>query len=635
MKRISLRGLMKKRFKLRVPRLKFKSFNLRRLNLRKFDLKKFNLRKLNFKNFTKLTKLNFPRLSLKWFNNWKTFYKINALVLVMVIFMLGLSYLGYYYYRQAKVAMNEVYNNSLMAVKLINEANANVRMIRSVSAELLLAPLDSAQKQNLLIQTSVLTGLINESLANYTPLAKEPFEIDKLAKIREDLENYNKEWQQVILLMNDNDKGGAYSRYSTNITPIIDNINTLLPQLVEFSTQKAKSTITRENLNFVNAEKMLFAFPLTSAVLASLLGALVARAIANPLQMMLAAVRELAAGNFKAEEIKVPSQDEAGQLAEAFNQMTGSLASLISKVSVSCQEVNSSAQQLHTITQQGSAASGHIAAAVTGVASGTEKQAASVSETVSAIEEINANIQMAAESSQRVTALTAQTTLTAEGGQESLTQALEQMQNISGSTQTVKNAVDRLADSSEEIAGIAHSITGIADQTNLLALNAAIEAARAGEQGRGFSVVADEVRKLAEKAKTATGEIRALVIINQENIAQVVKAMNQEEAQVNTGIAAVEKVGCGLKEILSMITDVSAQVATIGASIQQMAGGSQQVVAGVQEIGAVSQSTADQATAASAEIEEFAASFAEINLACQNLTNLAANLEAGIRHFKI
>ncbi|AET68738.1 methyl-accepting chemotaxis protein [Desulfosporosinus orientis DSM 765] len=575
------------------------------------------------------------RLNLKWFTNWKTFYKINALVLVMVIFMLGLSYMGYYYYRQAKVAMNEVYDNSLMAVKLINEANANVRMIRSVNIELLLAPLDSAQKQNLLIQTSVLMGLINESLDNYTPLAKEPFEISKLAQVREDLKNYDTEWQQVILLMNQNDHAGAYSRYSMNITPIIDDINTLFPQLVEFSTQKAKSTIVRENLNFENAEIMLFGFPITAAVLASVLGALVARAMSKPLQKMLVSVRELAAGNLKVEQISLQSKDEIGQLAEAFNQMILSLAALISRVSVSSQEVNSSAHQLHAITKQGSIASGHIAAAVTEVAAGTEKQAASVSETVSAIEQINANIQMVAESSQRVTALTAKTALTTEEGQGSLTQAMEQMNNINTSTQTVKNAINMLADSSEQIAGIARSISGITDQTNLLALNAAIEAARAGEHGRGFSVVADEVRKLAEKAKAATAEITALVVVNQENIAHAVMAMNQEEAHVSTGIDAVNKVGYGLNDILISISEVSAQVATIAASIQQMAGGSHQIVAGVQEIGAVSQGTAEQAANAYSEIEEFTASIDEIYLSCQSLTNLAANLQAGISHFRI
>ncbi|MCO1600261.1 methyl-accepting chemotaxis protein [Desulfosporosinus nitroreducens] len=572
---------------------------------------------------------------MKWFNNWKTFYKINALVLVMVVFMLGLSFMGYYYYRQAKVAMNDIYSNSLISVKLINEANANVRMIHSVNAELLLAPLDSSQKQNLLIQTTVLQGLINESLDNYTPHAIEPFEVAKLTKVREGLQKYSNEWQQVVLLIDSNDKDAAYAYFSVNVTQILEEINTLLPELVDFSAQKAQSTIARENLNFIRAEKVIFGFPLAAAVLAVTIGALVARAISKPLQIMLANVRELAAGNLTVTRINTESKDEAGQLAQAFNQMTISLSTLVRRVSKSSEQVTSSANQLLTITEQGSKASGQIALSVTEVACGTEKQAGAVSETVAALEQINANIQIVAEAGQRVTALTTKTAFATKDGQMALTQAVKQMDNVSEGTQVVKNAITLLADGSEQIANIAHLITSITEQTNLLALNAAIEAARAGEHGRGFSVVAEEVRKLAEKAKAATGQISDLVVVNRENISHATVAINAEEIYVNDGIEAVNKVGYDLNDILKMVDEVSEQIGGVASSIQQMAAGSQQIVSGVQDIGTVSQSTAGQAANVSSAIDEFTASIDEINLSCHSLTNLAQDLQNGVSKFRI
>lgn len=581
-------------------------------------------------------KLNWkPKWKWNWFNNWKTFYKINALVLLMVVFMLGLSIMGYYYYRQAKVAMNDVYTNSLISVKLINEANADVRMIRSVNVELLLAPIDASKRIKLNIDLVVLKGLINESLDTYTSLAKEPFEIAKLAQVRDALQKYNNEWQNVSSLMDSGDKEGAYAYFSNNNIKTLDEMNTLLPLLVEFSTQKAKSTIVRENLNFVRAEKFLFAFPLAAAVIAVTIGALVARAISKPLQIMLANVQELAAGNLKVTKIKTDSKDEAGQLAQAFNQMTVSLSTLVRRVSESSEEVTASANQLLTITEQGSRASGQITVAVAEVAGGTEKQAGAVSETVAAIEQINANIQIVAEASQRVTAFTTKATITTENGQRALTQAVEQMANINRGTQVVKGAITSLADSSEQIADIARLITGITEQTNLLALNAAIEAARAGEHGRGFSVVAEEVRKLAEKAKVATGQITALVAVNKDNIAHAIVAMDAEEVHVNDGIKVVNTVGYGLNDILNMVNEVSGQVGGIASSIQQMADGSQQIVSGVQHIGAVSQVTADQAADASAGIEEFTATIDQINLSCQSLTDLAQNLQTGVSNFRI
>jgi len=571
----------------------------------------------------------------RWFNNWKMFHKINALVFVMVVFMLGLSFMGYYYYRQAKVAMNDIYTNSLMSVKLINEANANVRMIRSVNVEFLLAPLDIAKKQNLIIQTSVLKGFIKESLDNYTPLAKEPFEVAKLAQVKDHLQKYDDGWQKIVSLMESGDKEAAYIFFSNNVSKDLDEINTLLPELVDYSTQKAKSTIVRENLNFVRAEKLLFGFPLVVAILAISTGALVARAISKPLQIMLTNVQELAAGNLRVNEIRTESKDEAGQLAQAFNRMTVSLSTLVRRVLESSEEVTASAHQLLTITEQGSKASGQIAVAIAEVAGGTEKQAGAVNETVAAIEQINANIQMVAEAGQCVTDLTTKTAVTTENGQRALTQAIEQMANISQGTQVVKEAITSLTDSSEQIAGIAHLINSITEQTNLLALNAAIEAARAGEHGRGFSVVAEEVRKLAEKAKAATGQITALVVVNRDNIAHAIVAMDAEEVYVNDGIKVVNTVGYGLNDILNMVNEVSEQVNGIASSIQQMAGGSQQIVSGVQGIGEVSQVTADQAANASMGIEEFTASIDQINLSCKSLSDLAENLQTGVRTFRI
>src|SRR3989475_7933235 len=80
---------------------------------------------------------------------------------------------------------------------------------------------------------------------------------------------------------------------------------------------------------------------------------------------------------------------------------------------------------------------------------------------------------------------------------------------------------------SREIGKLVDAITRIASQTDLLALNAAIEAARAGAHGLGFRVVADEVRKLSEQSTRSAGEVRARVKLTQEEIGQVLEAMEQ------------------------------------------------------------------------------------------------------------
>lgn len=70
-----------------------------------------------------------------------------------------------------------------------------------------------------------------------------------------------------------------------------------------------------------------------------------------------------------------------------------------------------------------------------------------------------------------------------------------------------KRIVDGLSEAAEKIGTVIGLIEQVAGQTNLLALNATIEAARAGEAGRGFAVVAQEVKALASQTAAATSEI--------------------------------------------------------------------------------------------------------------------------------
>lgn len=123
-------------------------------------------------------------------------------------------------------------------------------------------------------------------------------------------------------------------------------------------------------------------------------------------------------------------------------------------------------------------------------------------------------------------------------------------------------SVAELNDASGRIGDFAALITSIAEQTKLLALNATIEATRAGAAGAGFAVVAKEVKELAQRAKSATDQVAAVIESIQAKSAAVSDALHAI-------VSGVDTVG---EQQLSVNVIVDQQVAQVS-EITDMAAG--------------------------------------------------------------
>lgn len=328
-------------------------------------------------------------------------------------------------------------------------------------------------------------------------------------------------------------------------------------------------------------------------------------------------------------------KDEIGTLARAADRLSDNLRKLIQKVAESSEQVASSAEELAASSEQQASASDQIASAIAGVATGTERQSQAVEQASIAIDQIGTSIKEVSASGSEVAAHSSRTSLAAQEGQKSINMAVEQMEKIEIVTQEVQQAVDNLASGSTKIGEITNVISGIAAQTNLLALNAAIEAARAGEQGKGFAVVADEVRKLAEQSSHSAEQISALIYENEVNIEHAVKAMNTSVQDVNTGIDVVKAAGNTFVDIAASINQVVDQINAVNETLKKMEEGSHYMLSSVQQIESISKENLDQSQTVSAATQEQTASAQQNAMACEELANMAQELQSAIGQFRI
>ncbi|MHA6178701.1 methyl-accepting chemotaxis protein [Pseudomonas mohnii] len=273
-----------------------------------------------------------------------------------------------------------------------------------------------------------------------------------------------------------------------------------------------------------------------------------------PLGDLVRQAEALGAGDLSV-RLSVSSNDEIGQLARAFNQMSQALSTMVEHIRNASKEVNSRAQALSGLSG--------------GAYEGMEQQSGEISSMAGAVEEFSAtslNIADNMGNTQRLAQENAQQT---QIGRTSMDEASSSLEQIAGALNSTATVINTLGQRSQEIGGIVGVITSIAEQTNLLALNAAIEAARAGEQGRGFAVVADEVRNLASRTRQATDEISEMIQSIQQETGNAISTMEQGNVLMQEGLSRNANVASALARIDEQSRSAGQQFAAITTATQE------------------------------------------------------------------
>ncbi|MFT7673467.1 MAG: methyl-accepting chemotaxis protein [Gammaproteobacteria bacterium] len=328
----------------------------------------------------------------------------------------------------------------------------------------------------------------------------------------------------------------ALNILDTDLMPSLGKLQVLVDDMVlsqsEIMESKSKNLLTEAAASIALQSVMA----LVGVGLFGIIALLISRQVCNPLNEMVDALQDVAAGEGDLTRLlKVKSGDEIGQLAAAFNQFSDKVRSVVLEVSDCARELTVSAQQMDQVA--------------TNTNSDIKNQSHQIDQVFASIEDMSSQVKSVVDSTVQAAELAEQTSETAATGKSVVDQSLSSSSQLSQDVGNAVVVISRLVNDVDSIGGVVGVIRGIAEQTNLLALNAAIEAARAGEQGRGFAVVADEVRNLASKTQESTEEIHAMIERLQEESGQAVEVMNNGQQQALQSLEHATLAGDALVKI--------------------------------------------------------------------------------------
>jgi methyl-accepting chemotaxis protein len=310
---------------------------------------------------------------------------------------------------------------------------------------------------------------------------------------------------------------------------------------------------------FANANKLIITTVIIAFIMVAIfiiIGYFLAGTAIKPIKVMASRLTDISHGEGDlTQRLSINSDDESGQMAQAFNHFVDSIDNIIGHTKSSCAQMSKVADQSDSLSDELSRVVSHQVSSV-------DQVSKAFNEMVSTSNVVATNCTTAAdaaESSERQV----------QEGNRLIKETMTSLHGLQAEINDSNETMSILAKESENIVSILDTIKAIAAQTNLLALNAAIEAARAGEQGRGFAVVADEVRTLAGRTSVATDEIDKMLTNLQQKTNVSADKMSQSVTVAQGSVDLATETSTVFENIHQSVLDIKSRMTEISSSAEK------------------------------------------------------------------
>jgi methyl-accepting chemotaxis protein len=302
--------------------------------------------------------------------------------------------------------------------------------------------------------------------------------------------------------------------------------------------------------------------------------------------------------------------DSTGRMVEGagiLSQSAANASSAIMQMKQSIESVSESSNIFESSTSETASSIEQMVANIRQISDSLQNLSASSEEIASSISEVNTTVkEIERHATESVSLSEKVTSSAAEKGAVTARAAMEGMESIRKSVDSLSEAINALGKRSEDIGNILTVIDEVTDQTTLLSLNAAILAAQAGESGKAFAVVADEIKSLAQRTAFSTKEISGLIKAVQEDTSASVQMVAGGIKEVEKGLKLVGDVNSALgdiaensktstemsraiqrstseesnviKQIMDAVREMTAQIENISRALQEQSRGSEFII---------------------------------------------------------